>query len=798
MIRQRQTNPGWLVLVACVIGMAGAAFAMDGDPEWIRPEAVPGRADALLTELETAKPSVAQQEKLLGVERSFGELVPRLDALNGRIETALAGDTELEQLEDLRRELVASVSPLTTWHAVLEAETQRLSGALDRIQHAHEVWSATLSRAETAEADAAVARRVRASLQLLEEGTVSLRAWRDRVLALHDRVLERRTSVTSVLARLEATAKVERKGLLVPDRPPLWRTGYTEALRREQPRIFENVGGFVTQNRDYLLSDPRPLIAQLVLIALLAVVLRQAAPRARQRAALTPELADAARVLERPIAIATLLVLLATPWLQPLAPRRFIQVMALVALIAVARVVSHTSRESSGVALASLFGLLLLDRLALAVEELPTVAQTLFLIELGLGLFFAIHVARRGGLVGRGLRWVRNGARVAAVALAIALAAEVGGWGQLARLLGGGAIVAALTAVFVWAAVTALDALLVWTLHSPRWGRLLRGGRFARRLVRWLGIGVWLYLLVVSVGQRDWVAQLLGRILDAGISVGALSLTLGGVLVFALTLAASPFIARAIVVVLEEGVYPRAHLSRGMPYALSTMVRYAVYSFAFIAALAAAGVHLSQLSILLGGLGVGVGLGLQDFVKNFAAGLTLLFERRVHVGDVVQIPSREIFGRVLQIGMRAVMVRNWDGAEVIVPNMDLISGAVTNWTLSDQQRRIEIPVGAAYGTDPEQVISLLLGVARAHEDVLEHPPPLALFQGFGESSLDFVLRSWTDRDYDRTSAIRSELALGIHRSLSEAGIEIPFPQRDLHVASVSASVRAALAGKDDD
>jgi small-conductance mechanosensitive channel len=267
-------------------------------------------------------------------------------------------------------------------------------------------------------------------------------------------------------------------------------------------------------------------------------------------------------------------------------------------------------------------------------------------------------------------------------------------------------------------------------------------------------------------------------------------------LAFALTIAAAPFLARAIVVVLEEGVYPRAHLSRGMPYALSTMVRYAVYSFAFIAALAAGGVQLSQLSILLGGLGVGLGLGLQDFVKNFAAGLTLLVERRVHVGDVVQIPSREVNGRVREIGMRAVVVRNWDGAEVIVPNMDLISGAVTNWTLSDQLRRVELPVGVSYGTDPERVIALLVETASAHGDVLEHPPPQALFQGFGESSLDFLLRVWTDREYDRTTPIRSDLALAIHRALRDAGIEVPFPQRDLNIASVSPAIRAALGARD--
>jgi small-conductance mechanosensitive channel len=168
----------------------------------------------------------------------------------------------------------------------------------------------------------------------------------------------------------------------------------------------------------------------------------------------------------------------------------------------------------------------------------------------------------------------------------------------------------------------------------------------------------------------------------------------------------------------------------------------------------------------------------------------------VHIGDVVQIPSHQIFGRVLEIGMRASLVRNWDGAEVVVPNGDLVASAVTNWTLSDQLRRIEIPLGVAYGTDPERVVALLIEVGASHADVIDEPPPQALFQGFGESSLDFLLRVWTDAVYDRTLAIRSEMALAIHRALGEAGITIPFPQRDLHLASVSPEARALLGGSE--
>jgi small-conductance mechanosensitive channel len=191
---------------------------------------------------------------------------------------------------------------------------------------------------------------------------------------------------------------------------------------------------------------------------------------------------------------------------------------------------------------------------------------------------------------------------------------------------------------------------------------------------------------------------------------------------------------------------------------------------------------------------VGIGLGLQDLVKNFAAGLTLLFERRVHVGDALELPSQGIFGRVLSIDVRASVVRTWNGAEVVVPNADLISGAVTNWTLSDRLYRLEIPVGVACGSEPERVIEVLLDAVRSKDDLLGDPPPRALFRGFGDSSLNFLVRAWTDQGYEQALPLTGELGLAIHRKLREAGIEIPFPQRDLHLASVSRAARAALSG----
>jgi small-conductance mechanosensitive channel len=299
------------------------------------------------------------------------------------------------------------------------------------------------------------------------------------------------------------------------------------------------------------------------------------------------------------------------------------------------------------------------------------------------------------------------------------------------------------------------------------------------------------------MGLRAAVADAFDAMLAMGVTVGALSLSIGGVLAFALTLVTAFVVARIFNEVLEAEVYPRTSLPRGLPYAFSTLARYGIYSLGFVFALAAAGVQVGQVTVLLGGLGIGIGLGLQDLVKDFAAGLTLLLERRVHVGDAIQSADREIAGRVLAIGMRSTVVRNWTGAEVVVPNATLLTGTVTNWTLSDRLVRVEVPVGVAYGTDPDRVIALLLGVAGSVASIVADPPPQALFVGFGDSSLNFLLRAWSEEGYDRFAATTSELALALHRGLAAADITIPFPQRDLHLASVASDVRAALAGRDD-
>jgi small-conductance mechanosensitive channel len=219
------------------------------------------------------------------------------------------------------------------------------------------------------------------------------------------------------------------------------------------------------------------------------------------------------------------------------------------------------------------------------------------------------------------------------------------------------------------------------------------------------------------------------------------------------------------------------------------VLHYVLLLTGFILAIVATGVDLDRFTILISAFGVGAGFGLQGLVNNFMSGLVLLFERPIKVGDAIETAQRS--GEIKSIGIRASILRTWDGAEVVVPNASLISNEVVNWTLSDRQRRIEIPLGVAYGNDPEQVIALLVGVATAHPEVLDAPAPDAFFEGFGADGLNFRLRCWTGQ-YDRSSPIRSALCVAISKALAGAAIEMPFPQRDLHLRSMDGGMLKQL------
>jgi potassium efflux system protein len=343
-----------------------------------------------------------------------------------------------------------------------------------------------------------------------------------------------------------------------------------------------------------------------------------------------------------------------------------------------------------------------------------------------------------------------------------------------------------------------LDAILKLLLKRPAGSRFGVVARHSEPLLKSLGsllnvaaLAVWVVVALISFHVYQPVADSVSDVLGYPIEVGQISITLGGVLLFLVSVWVSLWLAKLVRIALRDAVLPNIELPHGASNSIATLSYYAVATVGLLVALAATGLQLSQLTIVVGALGVGIGFGLQNIVNNFVSGLILMFERPIQPGDVVEVAGAS--GTVLEIGMRATRLRTSEGADVVVPNGTLLSQNLLNWTLSDKSRRLDVNVGVAFGGDLKRVLEILMDAATTTPGLATSPPPSVNFLGIGNNSLNFAISAWTN-DFDNCGAVRSAMMGRVYDALMAAGIEMPFPQQDLQLRTLSPEARTDLAG----
>lgn len=244
---------------------------------------------------------------------------------------------------------------------------------------------------------------------------------------------------------------------------------------------------------------------------------------------------------------------------------------------------------------------------------------------------------------------------------------------------------------------------------------------------------------------------------------------------------------------IKRVVLSKTSLDRGQQEAIATMTGYIVVLLGLVIGLQASGVDLSALTVIAGAVSIGIGFGLQNIANNFLSGLIILAERPIKVGDRIEVGS--VTGEVVKISARSTSVLTNDDVTIIVPNSEFISNRVINWSHSAPRVRFHIPVSVAYGSDAKLVEKALLEVAAENPNVRKDPPPAVRFKEFGDSSLKFELYVWTSVLLHRQGRLRSELNFSIYERFRQAGIEMPFPQRDLHLKSGRLRVKANDGGE---
>jgi small-conductance mechanosensitive channel len=755
---------------------------------------IAARATEVSALLRTYEALHAPTPAIATIEKQLPEISARIGLELQRTLSRLQEQPTLETLEAQQQLWTSRQLQTTTWLNALTQRAARLEEALTRLAAQHQTWTQTQDAARAAKAPEPTLQQIAGVLAAIEAAQTPLQAQRATALDFQSRVSQEVARCQTALARVAEAQEGAVGELLRRNAPPIWSAELWARWRAEGPSRLRQIAadrwaGFIQFFRDPATRMPFRLGFLVILAALFGLARRWV----RRAAAAGEDASFATAVFDRPISAALLLGVVAIStvyWAARPTVRYVGQVVLLVPAIRLSAPVVGQWAVRGSYWLAAFY---VLDIFHQLISGTPLLEQGILALEMLAGIAVLARRLTIGVLSRPQARaaevelpsTLRGIAGVVIVLFALGVGAAALGYLRLARLLAssvlGSAYLGLVLVAFVRVATgLAALALRMWPVRLLRMVQHHRDfvERRARRVLIWIAFGIWVSRLLDYVGLLGPALGLGQAVLAARLERGALSISLEDVLAFLLTLWVAYLLSAFFRFALEEDVYPRVGLARGLSYALSSLLNYVIFALGFLAGLAVLGLDLTKLTVLAGAFGVGIGFGLQSVVNNFVSGLILLFERPIHVGDTIE--AGDILGNVRRIGIRASVVRTWQGAEIIVPNAQLTTERVTNWTYSDQLRRIDLPVGVNYGAHPKKVMEILEAVARAHPQVLRQPAPKAFFTGFGDSSINFELRAWTDQ-FAQWFQIRSELAAAVFDAIRGAGISFPFPQREIRL-----------------
>jgi small-conductance mechanosensitive channel len=716
------------------------------------------------------------------------------------VDSLVAGVPTAPELRDenyywmtLSRQYAAYRKTLTSRGVYLENQTH----LLDEQQT---VWQATLDQIHETNGIMGVVARINQELTRIRSTQQQVKDQLILVLAVQNVTSRQDRQISEALSKLGKAQDQLRSHVFERDGSPLWRIGewrwlerplatsILEAARRE----FEDATAFLRANRLFIV-----VIFLVYVLALLAAFKLKRYVSTRTSMEIPPE---ALVVFSHPFSFALLLALLGTIGRLHEVTTGIACLIVWLWLLQASRLLPPLIEPKTRSVFRLMVPFSIFETARMLIPFSAILKRELFVFNVLAALVALTWLTRKWGAralltLGR-VPWLFEVAvRMVLLFMAASLVSNIFGFRSLSQALGISAFLGFLAGAALYGGMRVLDLLLV-TLLRGNWARSVLETH-ARTVEQWGSRGlilaavlVWLRGMLQLFTVYDPFIGSVSRVLERQLGYGNVHFSLGGVLSVLLTMVIGYALANFFTLVLKQFVLPKLRLHRGVPYAISKVTYYGLLLLVTMTALTEAGVELSKFTVLTGALGVGLGFGMQNIVNNFVSGLILLFERPVHVGDTVDIGG--LIGRVRRIGARSSTVLTFQGAEVIVPNSNLISNQVINWTLSSAWRRVDILVNVAYGTDPERVLKLLVEAADSHPGVLRERPSTAYFLGFGENALNFELRFWSAHQ-ETWFDLQSEVTLAVAKSLHEAGIEIPFPQRDLHLRSMTASVEERLA-----
>lgn len=716
------------------------------------------------------------------VEHSLPDITVEITDLLTQTRGVVSKGASLAVLRRIEADWEQVFGVFPSWSRSLTARATQLESELSRLDELSTTWKNTAVEAQAADTPPEVLDRIHAVLLQIDAMRKLVDARRAQVLALQTRVSAQAGRGLEAQTLLNKARAESASLLLVQDSAHLWSPNayHSESLARE---VSDDWATIYRATAAYTHRNGSRFLVHGVGVVVLALLILRARNRLAEQVAEEPQCEGILAIFRVPFATGFLLTVFFTDFIYPRTPRLLDAGLSIAVVIATARVIQQVLAGPLLPLVRPLFAFYVIDMVRHTVITVPIVIRFVFLAEMVAATayaFTAYRVARtkvdadaEATIQWRLVLWI---ARICGVVFAFSAVANAMGYVGLSRFVGDVLLNALYLALIMFGLERVFEGVIIAlmrvrplsSLSMVANHRALFRGRL-RTVLSVLGLLFWGYVILDGLTLRRAVFDLVERALNAGFNIGGAQVSLGGVLLFVIVLWGSFALSKVIMFILDEDVYPRVTLARGLPYAISTLIHYLVLLGGFFVGLSVLGIDMTKFTIVVGAFSVGLGFGMQNVVSNFVSGLILLFERPANVGDMLEVAGH--LGELRHIGLRASVIRVTDGSEVIVPNSLLTSQQVVNWTLSDQRRRIELELPVGYDCDPAKVVKIMLEVAAQHPDVLKHPAPQALLTALGPKDMKFELRLWTQH-YAGASVLRSALNLNLVSALRNNGIRI--------------------------
>ncbi|MGL6111718.1 MAG: mechanosensitive ion channel family protein, partial [Rubrivivax sp.] len=752
---------------------------------------IPARADADEKFVQMLQRRTQASAKVQGFEQALTRQAAALRQLTELTQTGELSDLSVQRLETLERHWLLNERAVTQTRTELARTTNASSEDAASLARRRAAWQATVAEPDLSPA---LLQRANELIAQIEQAQAKLAAPLAALLDLGRKGNALQAQLQDGLSEVSAQVADQDRRLVTMDSLPMWQAAsepnrldpWSAGLRRS----LDIETAFA---RDYDAAHVRLRLGLMALGLLLLPLMFWLKRRANLLVA-AGQLGEPARLaLARPWAAWLLLVAAIAVLYDVQGPHLRQQLVMLLAWIPVFGLLQRRILSVVGpwAYLSAVFYFLNV-MVSLLIASPMLLRFALLAITLLMLLPLAWHVQRSRRVVVESdnplqtrlwnlLRWL------ACAVLVAAAASNILGNVSLAAMLVSATLDSSYAALAMLAGSKVLLALFQVLLAGPTVSRL--AARYSASLVpsvvslgRNLLVLGWLIFTLQAFRIYRPLSTFLLSVLTHEFKLGELTLSLGSVVSFAVATWAAFWLARTIRQVLAEDVLPALSLPRGVGSSISSLSYYSILFLGLLAALAAAGFQVGQLTIIFGALGVGIGIGLQDVVRNFVSGLILMFERPIQRGDTVEVAGME--GTVREIGLRATIVTTFDGADVVVPNGMLLADKLVNWTLNGTRRRVTMNVSTGFSAAPQRTIEVLLAIARGVNGVAQMPAPAVIMTGMAPGELLFNVRVWTT-DFSDWIDVRTELTMKIRDGLAEAGIEVPKPQRELIVRGLT-------------